>query len=139
MGDCEEFEVLETDPYYKSIDGCIYSKDGKRLEAVPYGRKEIDIAEGCETIDVQSYSYNIEAYINGKLERYIYGGCGQIEKFVFPSTFKSVQGSISAYHNHSDFIENFCAVPLGSELNALSRIYFTSLGIVSSAFSFSPT
>ena len=108
LGDCEEFEVLETDPYYKSIDGCIYSKDGKRLEAVPYGRKEIDIAEGCETIDVQSYSYNIEAYINGKLERYIYGGCGQIEKFVFPSTFKSVQGSISAYHNHSDAMFKKC-------------------------------
>ena len=108
LGDCKNFEVLASDFYYKSIDGCIYTRDGKKLVVVPYGKKEIDIAEGCETIDVQSYSYNIEAYINGKLERYIYGGCGQIEKFVFPSTFKSVQGSISAYHNHSDAMFKKC-------------------------------
>ena len=39
----------------------------------------------------------------------------------------------------TDLIENFCEVELKSELNAFSRIYFTSSGIVISAFFFSPT
>ena len=108
VGDCEEFEVLETDPYYKSIDGCIYSKDGKRLEAVPYGRKEIDIAEGCETVCIDSYTYTSDGYINGKAEYYIYGGCGRIEKVVFPSTFKSIEGQSSSYHNVTDAMFKKC-------------------------------
>ena len=108
LGDCEEFEVLETDPYYKSIDGCIYSKDGKRLEAVPYGRKEIDIAEGCETVCIDSYTYTSDGYINGKAEYYIYGGCGRIEKVVFPSTFKSIEGQSSSYHNVTDAMFKKC-------------------------------
>lgn len=108
VGDCEQFEVLETDPYYKSIDGCIYSKDGKRLEAVPYGRKEIDIAEGCETVCIDSYTYTSDGYINGKAEYYIYGGCGRIEKVVFPSTFKSIEGQSSSYHKVTDAMFKKC-------------------------------
>lgn len=92
VGDCEGFEVLSDDPYYKSIDGCIYSKDGKILEVVPYGKSEVSIAEGCEIIDIQSYKYDTGKYINGKYNNYMYSGCGKIKKIIFPSTFKSLQG-----------------------------------------------
>ena len=31
VGDCENFEVSKSDPNYKSIDGMIYTKDGRML------------------------------------------------------------------------------------------------------------
>ena len=34
------FEVMENDPNYKSINGVIYSKDGKKLIRIPSRRKE---------------------------------------------------------------------------------------------------
>ena len=51
IGDCKNFEVLSTDSKYKSIDGCIYTKDGKTLVAIPYGKSEVKIAEGCEEVE----------------------------------------------------------------------------------------
>lgn len=46
------FEVVEENPYYKSIDGVLFSKDGKTLLAYPVGKKEKDynIPEGVETL-----------------------------------------------------------------------------------------
>ncbi len=102
LGDCENFEVLASDFYYKSIDGCIYTRDGKKLAVVPYGKKEINIAEGCETIDIQSYTYNLDGYIDGKYTYDMYGGCGEIEKIIFPLTFKGVVGQSSPYHSFPD-------------------------------------
>ena len=83
--------MLGTDPYYKSIDGCIYSKDGKTLKVVPYGKSEIDIAEGCEVVDTRSYTYKADGDVDGKFVVSIYSECGQIKKFVFPSTLKSLK------------------------------------------------
>ena len=91
LGDCEDFEVLKTDPYYKSIDGCIYSRDGKTLKVVPYGKSEVDIAQGCEVVDTRSYTYKSDGCVDGKFVVSIYSGCGQIKKFVFPSTLKSLK------------------------------------------------
>lgn len=74
LGDCKNFEVLASDFYYKSIDGCIYTRDGKKLVVVPYGKKEIDIAEGCEVVDTQSYTYASDVYIDGKYTYNMYRG-----------------------------------------------------------------
>ena len=41
MGDCENFEVSEGDKNYKSVDGMIYTKDGKTLVRIPLGRKKV--------------------------------------------------------------------------------------------------
>lgn len=108
LGDCKNFEVLASDFYYKSIDGCIYTRDGKKLVVVPYGKKEIDIAEGCEVVDTQSYTYASDVYIDGKYTYNMYRGCGQIEKFVFPSTFKSIEGKYSPYHDIPDAMFKKC-------------------------------
>ncbi len=40
----------DTNPNFMSIDGCAYSKDGKTLICVPYGRKEYDMPEGCHAV-----------------------------------------------------------------------------------------
>lgn len=45
------------DPRYKSIGGVIYSKDGKSIVRVPFGRKELVIEDGCEEFCLQSILY----------------------------------------------------------------------------------
>lgn len=53
-------------PNYKSIDGAIYSKDGKRCVLIPGGRKEYSIAEGTtslEMICLGSFNTNIQSLI----------------------------------------------------------------------------
>ena len=99
IGDCKNFEVLSTDSKYKSIDGCIYTKDGKTLVAIPYGKSEVKIAEGCEEVRVSSYSYASYRYVNSKAVYRGYNGCGQLRKITFPSTFKtlSTDDNISVY------------------------------------------
>ena len=90
VGDCENFEVSKSDPNYKSIDGMIYTKDGRMLVAIPYARKKVVVAEGCETVDTMSYSYTAREAIDKFNEEEIYNGCGEIEKIIFPSSLKKV-------------------------------------------------
>ena len=62
--------------------------------------------------------------------------CLYILLSLFPA--KAYFGSVSMLLlSTTDLIENFCEVELKSELNAFSRIYFTSSEIVISAFFFS--
>lgn len=44
----------QRDTKYKSIRGVIYSKDGKSIVRVPFGRKELTIENGCEEFCLQS-------------------------------------------------------------------------------------
>lgn len=48
----EKIEISEENPYFKIIDGAIYTKDGKELVTVPNrNREHFSIAEGTEIID----------------------------------------------------------------------------------------
>lgn len=49
--------VLKSDPEYKSIDGVIYSKDGKKLKGVPAKKKEVVTADKCEIVDFDAITY----------------------------------------------------------------------------------
>ena len=40
MPDCQEILVSDKNPYYKSVDGVLYTKDGKVLLAYPAGKKD---------------------------------------------------------------------------------------------------
>ena len=56
----QNIEVSENNPYYKSIDGVIYSKDGKRLLKCSPKRRcyTFKIPEGVEEIDVNAFDWN---------------------------------------------------------------------------------
>ncbi len=47
---CESVLVKDTNPNYKSVDGIVYSKDGKELWYVPTMHASVTIADGCTTI-----------------------------------------------------------------------------------------
>lgn len=53
-----EINVSEENPKYKSINGALYSKDGKTLIAYPCGLESVTIAEGVENIGYQSFMGN---------------------------------------------------------------------------------
>lgn len=57
MMSAQNFIVSEKDPNYKSIQGVIYSKDGKSIVRMPLGRRELVIQEGCEEFCLQSVLY----------------------------------------------------------------------------------
>ena len=50
--------VSEADKLYSGIDGLIYTKDGKKLVAVPRMRKYPVIADGCEIVDIGAFLYD---------------------------------------------------------------------------------
>lgn len=53
----DNFVTDQRDTKYKSIRGIIYSKDGKSIVRVPFGRKELTIEDGCEEFCLQSVLY----------------------------------------------------------------------------------
>lgn len=79
------WNVWKKDPNYKSIDGVIYSKDGKEIVRVPSDRTEIAIADGCETFCLQSIFYT-------KLvpDDATYVCCSKLEKVTIPETVKYI-------------------------------------------------
>lgn len=56
----QNIEVAKNNPYYKSIDGVVYSKDGKKLIKFSPVRRCYDfkIPEGVEEIDVNAFDWN---------------------------------------------------------------------------------
>lgn len=57
----QKYTVKETNPYYKSIDGVVYTKDGKELVAVPnHYVGDIVIPEGCEKIRENAFWIDYE-------------------------------------------------------------------------------
>lgn len=79
------FIVKKDDPNYQSIDGVIYSKNGKSIVRVPFLKKELNIVEGCEEFNLQSVLY-VSQDAEGDPE----GGC-QVEKITIPSSVKTVE------------------------------------------------
>jgi len=68
----ENIIVDENNPYMKSVDGIVYSRDGKFLEAVPSGRTEVTVPEGVTVIDDCAFS------------------CCQASSITLPSTLEAI-------------------------------------------------
>ena len=49
--------VSEDDPLYSSINGVIFSKDGKELVRIPSERTTYRVPDGVEKIDINSFHY----------------------------------------------------------------------------------
>ena len=78
VGKSGGFEVMANDPKYKSVDGLIYSKDGKTLLRIPHGRKKVIISDKCTTVTAGSYGY--EMYLTDSA----------MNEIVFPKTVTKI-------------------------------------------------
>lgn len=80
-----KWNVRKKDPNFKSIDGVIYSKDGKELVRVPVDIKELVVADGCETFCTQAIFYGKFIPDDG-----VYVCCDKLKKITLPETITSV-------------------------------------------------
>ena len=53
--DLKNIFVDEANPTYKSIDGCLYDKSGKRFIRCPSDRDLVEIAEGTEKVESSAF------------------------------------------------------------------------------------
>lgn len=80
--------VSEADEAYKSINGVIYTKDGKGIVRVPSARKEIVIENGCTEFNLSAVTY---AACDIDLDPI--GGCEVLEKIVIPESVQSINNT----------------------------------------------
>ena len=77
--------VAKNDPSYQSIEGVIYTKDGKGIVRVPQKRTELKIKDGCTEFNMQSVLYN-----STDSEGDEFNNCSKLKKIVIPSSVKSI-------------------------------------------------
>lgn len=77
--------VAKNDPSYQSIEGVIYTKDGKGIVRVPQKRTELKIKKGCTEFNMQSVLYN-----STDSEGDEFNNCSKLKKIVIPSSVKSI-------------------------------------------------
>ena len=80
----ENVIVFKKDPKYTSIDGLIYTKDGKRLVRIPSHRKTAVIAEGCTEFCTNAIEWSAidaeDAHI----------GCQKLKSVVLPKSIQTI-------------------------------------------------
>lgn len=109
--------VAKNDPSYQSIEGVIYTKDGKGIVRVPQKRTELKIKEGCTEFNMQSVLYN-----STDSEGDEFNNCSKLKKIVIPSSVKSINKTkyktdrADACDMHVDTIE---IVPKDFDANSL--------------------
>ena len=103
MSELESITVSDKNPNYKSIDGVLYSRDGKVLISYPAGKNDIskfDIPSGVETI--KSYAFSDAQYL----------------------TEITIPDSVTYILNAFRGFENLETVNIGSGINNIDRFDF---------------
>lgn len=101
FSNCVNMEMLlisENNPYYKTVDGAIYTKDGKELVAVPnWDRKSFAIAEGTEIIGEACFwrfdnlqEIHIPSTIR-RIESRAFDGCSSLKEICLPEALKEIE------------------------------------------------
>ncbi len=80
--------VSKQDKKYKSIDGVIYSKDGKSIVRVPAYRETLTVEKGCEEFCPICVMY---AEQDAEGDEYLV--CRELKKIVLPDSIKTVNAS----------------------------------------------
>jgi len=120
------YQVSCNDKNFQSIEGIIYSKDGKTIVRVPFQRKELVIREGTETFSLQSILHMYPDY-EGDPVYYI-----QLDKLVIPASVKTIEAdqyfTKNIYESDVKNIEILSTQLDGSSLMNLS-LHFSALDI----------
>ena len=96
----ERINVAEANPAYKSIDGVVYTKDGKTLVKYPMGKKDevFSIPAGVMNIERNAFAntVNLKKVIlpegMTKVDVLAFNACASVEEIVLPSTIQEVLG-----------------------------------------------
>ncbi|MBO6047948.1 MAG: leucine-rich repeat protein [Erysipelotrichaceae bacterium] len=80
--EAHNYVVPENDPNFTTIDGLLYSKDGKTLIRVPLARTEVDVPEGTEKILYSAFEYAHD------YDEDPWGGLTSLTSVTFPESLK---------------------------------------------------
>ena len=80
----ENIVVSKNDPKYTSIDGLLYTKDGKSLVRIPNLRKKVVIADGCEEFCTTAVEWA------GDDDGDPYMGCEDLKTIVLPESIRTI-------------------------------------------------
>lgn len=83
------FKVSADDPSYKSIDGVVYTKDGKGIVRVPYQRKKLIIDKNCTQFNLWSIMYGIPVPEEWDIPVY---GC-ELKSITIPASVTNINAS----------------------------------------------
>lgn len=105
----ENIVVSKKDPKYTSIDGLLYSKDGKSLVRIPNLRKKAIIADGCEEFCTTSVEWA------GDDDSDAYMACRNLKSITLPKSTQTIdtkkyvtRWGISSYtEEHSSDKKNY--------------------------------
>ena len=95
----QKFTVDAENPYFKSIDGVLFSKDGTVLYRYPRGldAEEYKVPDGVKIIGDSAFS-DIEGLKEillpdslTELDSYAFSGCTELEKLVLPLNLKTIE------------------------------------------------
>ena len=84
----ENIVVSKNDPKYTSIDGLLYTKDGKSLVRIPNLRKKAVIADGCEEFCTTAVEWA------GDDDGDPYMGCEDLKTIVLPESIRTINTKI---------------------------------------------
>ena len=101
----ERINVAEANPVYKSVDGVVYTKDGKTLVKYPMGKKDevFSIPAGVMNIEEDAFAntVNLKKVIlpegMTKVDVFAFNACASVEEIVLPSTIQEVLGHAFYY------------------------------------------
>ena len=79
------YYVSDTDDDFTSIDGVIYTKDGKTIVRVPSGRTEVEVKAGCEVFPLSSVLYAIDIPDQGDEPV-----CGKLTSVILPESIQTI-------------------------------------------------
>ena len=96
----ERINVAEANPAYKSIDGVVYTKDGKTLVKYPMGKKDEVFSIPAGVMNIERYAFantvNLKKVIlpegMTKVDVFAFNACTSVEEIVLPSTIQEVLG-----------------------------------------------
>ena len=114
----ESFEVASNDSKYRSVDGLIYTKDGKKLVRIPLGRKKTIISDKCTNVSAESYGYKI------------YGVYSLLREIVFSKTVTKITDGEALYldishYECNDIKVNLCMDYLDNE--SIQRLWLSNI------------
>ena len=105
----EEIIVNDTNPYFKAVDGILYSKDGTKLIRYPTARPgtHFDIPEGVEVIASQAFMQSFRTP-------------GALQTVSFPSTLKEIE-SLAFRQSNLTEVTLPAGVKFGSSIFDISK------------------
>lgn len=101
FSNCMDFDALtvsEQSPYFKIVDGAIYTKDGKKLITVPdWNRESFSVAEGTEIIGEACFwrfdklkELHIPSTLR-KIESRAFDECSSLKKICLPESLEEIE------------------------------------------------